>query len=309
MQGWVKLYRKILEDPVWLLSTPEQKVILITLLMMANHQEKQWIWQGQKFDVAPGQFITSIDSIKEKAGKGISTKNVRTALKRFENFNFLANKSAKTGRLITIVNWGKYQDEKPKVAKQTANSWQTAGKEVAPNKNVKNDKKDNVAKTRKRIYGHDSSAYKLAAYLFSRIKENNPNAKDMSESRLQNWADDARKLLELDKRDKKLVAEVIDWCQADSFWCTNILSVNKLRQRFDQLTIAMNGKKQSGAVSKPRPKLSTSEKAEKLNRYIWNRHSIDGMAPDAIQQDLADRNTSVKVEYVEQVIEKLKSRG
>lgn len=140
--GWIKLYRKLIDDPVWVLSTPEQKTILITLLLMANHRENKWEWQGQKFNVQPGQMITSIESIRQKSGKGISVKNVRTSLKRFENLGFLANESAKTGRLITITNWGKYQCSDEEVAKQPADDRQRGGKGVAPNKNDKNDKKE-----------------------------------------------------------------------------------------------------------------------------------------------------------------------
>jgi hypothetical protein len=140
--GWIKLYRKLIDDPVWVLSTPEQKTILITLLLMANHRENKWEWQGQKFNVQPGQMITSIESIRQKSGKGISVKNVRTSLKRFENLGFLANESAKTGRLITIANWGKYQCSDEEVAKQPADDRQRGGKGVAPNKNDKNDKKE-----------------------------------------------------------------------------------------------------------------------------------------------------------------------
>ncbi|MFS1351445.1 hypothetical protein ACLZX5_14425 [Enterococcus faecium] len=38
--GWIKIYRQLLEKPIWQESTPEQKVILITLLSMANHEKK-----------------------------------------------------------------------------------------------------------------------------------------------------------------------------------------------------------------------------------------------------------------------------
>ena len=109
MGGWIKLHRKLMDDAVWTSCTPEQKTIFITLLLMANHKEKEWVWKGQKFKAQPGQFVTSIDSIKKNAGRKISYKNVRTALDKFEKLGILANESTKTGRLITIVNWGKYQ--------------------------------------------------------------------------------------------------------------------------------------------------------------------------------------------------------
>ena len=145
--GWIAIHRCLTEKAIWQCSSPEQKVIMITLLMMANHRKKQWLWKGEKFDVKPGQFVTSIESIKKRAGKGISSKNIRSALSKFEKLEFLANKSAKTGRLITIVNWDKYQVEKElggkDNGKQVADEGQTGGRQVASNKNDKNVKNDN----------------------------------------------------------------------------------------------------------------------------------------------------------------------
>lgn len=43
-------------------------------------------------------------------------------------------------------------------------------------------------------------------------------------------------MLRLDKRDLESVQKVIRWCQADTFWQSNILSTEKsLREKFDQL--------------------------------------------------------------------------
>jgi len=109
MQGWIKLHRCLMHKPIWQESTPEQKVILTTLLMMANHQGREWEWKGERFQADPGQLVTSLESIADKCGKGITLQNVRTAVKRFEKYEFLTNESTNRNRLITIVNWGSYQ--------------------------------------------------------------------------------------------------------------------------------------------------------------------------------------------------------
>lgn len=134
--GWIKLHRELLEKPIWESSTPEQKTILITLMAMANHQEKEWEWKGEKYKAEPGQFVTSLPSIVQKSGKGISTQNVRTALKRFEKLEFLTDESTKQNRLITLLNWGLYQHvggsltDDLTVNQQTTNSQLTANKKV-----------------------------------------------------------------------------------------------------------------------------------------------------------------------------------
>lgn len=147
-EGWIKLHRCLMSKAIWTSSTAEQKVILITLLMMANHLGREWEWQGKKFKADAGQFVTSLDSIVRKCGKGITLQNVRTALTKFEKYEFLTQEVTKTGRLINIVNWGLYQDKEKETNKHTnkelTKSSQSTNKELTTNKNdknVKNDKK------------------------------------------------------------------------------------------------------------------------------------------------------------------------
>lgn len=120
---------------------------------MANHEGKEWEWQGEKYRCEAGQFITSLDNIKYKCGKDVKIQNIRTALKKFEKYEFLTNESTKTGRLITIVNWRVYQDTENKTNKATnkelTKHQQRANKELTPNKNDKNDKND------KKIYSRN----------------------------------------------------------------------------------------------------------------------------------------------------------
>lgn len=151
--GWIKLYRCLMDKPIWLNSTPEQKVILITILMLASHVDKEWEWQGNKFTIKPGQFVTSLPKLAEKCGEGISIQNVRTALKRFKKLEFLTDESTATGRLITVENWGIYQgkDDEPNsdANSQLTDSQQTPNRQLTPiknNKNIKNDKnvKNNI---------------------------------------------------------------------------------------------------------------------------------------------------------------------
>ena len=162
-EGWIKLHRCLFNKAIWQSSTPAQKVILITLLGMANHKGKEWEWKGKQFKAEAGMLVTSLDSICIKCGKGISVQNVRTALNKFEKYEFLTQEVTKTGRLINIVNWGVYQatiEEGNKVVnkevtnsqqtanKEVTNSQQTANKELTTNKNDKNNNNDNNDKER-----------------------------------------------------------------------------------------------------------------------------------------------------------------
>jgi len=44
-------------------------------------------------------------------------------------------------------------------------------------------------------------------------------------------------MLDRDGRTEEHVRAVIDWCQDDTFWKANILSMPKLREQFDRLRL------------------------------------------------------------------------
>jgi hypothetical protein len=52
------------------------------------------------------------------------------------------------------------------------------------------------------------------------------------------WRNSARLMLDRDGRTLDQVLGAIRWCQADSFWCGNVLSMPKLREKYDQLRLA-----------------------------------------------------------------------
>ena len=132
-QGWIKLHRGILEMPIWTEATSEQKVLLVTLLMMANHCEKKWEWRGKSFTACPGQFVTSLPALVQKCGKNSSVQKIRTALKRFANYEFLTDEPTPHNRLITIVNWGVYQCGDGAVTDLITDEQQAANKQLTSN--------------------------------------------------------------------------------------------------------------------------------------------------------------------------------
>jgi hypothetical protein len=51
------------------------------------------------------------------------------------------------------------------------------------------------------------------------------------------WRDAARRLIDRDGRTVEQILRAIDWCQDDPFWRANILSMPKLREKYDQLRL------------------------------------------------------------------------
>lgn len=179
-EGWVKLYRELLEKPIWLNSTSEQRSVLIAILLMVNHEPKQWEWRGEKFTANPGQTVTSAESICKKAGKGISRQNVRSSLNRFKKLDFLTYKPTKQGTLITVLNWGSYQSAQPSTQPSTQ---PRPNQDPTTNKNDKNERniKTPISPLReyleKTIEKNGYQAIKDQIIVFFKYRQAKPKAK------------------------------------------------------------------------------------------------------------------------------------
>ena len=99
---------------------------------------------------------------------------------------------------------------------------------------------DNGIKNKK-IFEADSDPYLLAKFLENNITENNPKF-PQNESQRQRWAKDFDLMIRRDKIDADDIAEVIEWCQRDNFWRSNILSGKKLREKYQQLKMRMESR-------------------------------------------------------------------
>jgi hypothetical protein len=110
-------------------------------------------------------------------------------------------------------------------------------------------------KKKEERYSEDSQEIKAAKYLFSKILSNDPKSKEPD---FQKWATDIDAILRLDKRTKEELVSVIDFCQSDSFWKSNILSASKLRKQFTQLLL----KSKQPLSGKPQPNIPKLTRAE-----------------------------------------------
>jgi phage replication O-like protein O len=129
-------------------------------------------------------------------------------------------------------------------------------------------------------YDEDNTYYKMAVYFHKRVAA---TAKEsgvehlIKRANLQTWADDFRKLIEIDKITKKKAKEVMDWVTKDDFWKTNVLSARKLREKFSELAIKMT------ASQKPKQRQQAPlQQPDPRDREIAFQRWIDeGNEPDA----------------------------
>lgn len=145
MEGWIKLHRKTLENPI-ITKDSDYLSVWIYLLLNATHQEHDTLFKGKRITLQKGQLITGIISISKNLK--INKDKVQRILKSFENDKQITQQTSNRNRLISILNWDRYQEVDKQNDKQVINKCETDDKQLITNKNVKNIKNDkNVTTT------------------------------------------------------------------------------------------------------------------------------------------------------------------
>lgn len=139
MEGWIKLHRKTLENPV-VCKDSDYLSVWIYLLLNATHQEYDVMFKGKRITLQKGQLITGTISISKKMK--VNKDKVQRILKSFENDKQITQQTSNKNRLISIINWNEYQDIDKQNDKQVINKCETTDKQLITNKNVKNIKND-----------------------------------------------------------------------------------------------------------------------------------------------------------------------
>lgn len=73
----------------------------------------------------------------------------------------------------------------------------------------------------------------LCEHLADRIEANGSKRPAVTKA----WRDEARRLLDLDGIEASKAHNLIDWCQADPFWRSVVLSMPKFREKYEQLRL------------------------------------------------------------------------
>lgn len=134
-EGWVKLHRSTLENPV-VCKDAEHIAVWVYLLLKATHKEKEMIFSGEKITLKPGQLITGRKKISEWSK--VNESKVQRILKSFENEHQIEQQTANKNRLITVVNWDKYQSTEQQFEQQVNNNRTTTEQQLNTNKKERN---------------------------------------------------------------------------------------------------------------------------------------------------------------------------
>lgn len=113
MNGWICLHRRLLEWE-WYSDINATRLFLHCLLK-ANHKDKKW--QGKV--IPRGSFITGRNVLADETG--LTVQQIRTALDKLKSTNEITIKATNKNSLVTVVNYGFYQDKQEEITSKPTN--------------------------------------------------------------------------------------------------------------------------------------------------------------------------------------------
>jgi len=133
--GYVKIHRKLLSNPI-VMKDCEHLAIWVYLLLHATHKEMNVIFNGKKIMLKSGQLITGARAIANDLE--INKDKVQRVLNEFKTDTQIDTLASPKGRLITILNWEKYQNCDTHTDTQLIHNCDTTDTQVIHNNNDKN---------------------------------------------------------------------------------------------------------------------------------------------------------------------------
>lgn len=112
-----------------------------------------------------------------------------------------------------------------------------------------------VFSAKKKIWGSRGDL-KCAEWIWGRIIRMYEQAAECDgeisrpkEPNWESWANEIRLMCTIDNRTHRQICELYGLVNRDAFWCKNVLSPSKLREKWDELTLKLRANPQGGVVT------------------------------------------------------------
>jgi len=223
MEWFIKLHRGLLKWEWY--DDINTKVLFIHILLKANHTDKQW----RGIDIKRWELLTWLNVLSSETW--LSIQQIRTCYKKLKSTNEITIKTTNNYSIIKLINYNLYQDNN----KQITNEQQTDNKRVTTTNELKNVKNITITPPKKQVFQEDSFEYSISKYFLDKTSSNPTVAYQIKdrwyETVIQSYADEARKLINIDKLTEEQLKTIIDFVLQDDFWNKQILSMWKLRAK------------------------------------------------------------------------------
>ena len=140
--GWISIHRKIQQSDIWLDKEPfDKRSAWIDLIMMANHEDKQILFNGKFMEVKRGEKITSLKQLSDRWRW--SRSKVRRFLNLLESGSMIELKTKQRYTSYKVVNYNVYQnediDKRNKVETKSKRSRNEVETKTNTNNNINNE--------------------------------------------------------------------------------------------------------------------------------------------------------------------------
>lgn len=107
-KGYIKINRKILDNPFWMERPFDFSHAWIDLLLLASWKDHETISKGEVIQWKRGEVKTSYLKLAERWGWSVN--KVRRTIRHMERLKMVTTDSTRHGTTLTIENYTIYQD-------------------------------------------------------------------------------------------------------------------------------------------------------------------------------------------------------
>ena len=214
--GFIKLYRKIIENGLLQSLSPNTFKVFIWSLLKASHKKHEFYHGTEKISLLPGQFVTGRKKACEELG--ISQQSFRTAIKTLKKLKILTNTPTKQYTVITIEKWEKYQDGDKKVTNNLTNN--LTNTQPTPNQHLttyKNDKNDKNEKNNIIAPNKNSASVESSRFFTTRNKSSSSV--------------------------KPQVIKMVDFSYDEAKWCIHDIYMNEMIKMYPEIDVELELRK------------------------------------------------------------------
>lgn len=134
MEGWIKIHRKILDNPI-VCKDSDYFMVWMYLLLNASHKDYSALFRGKRITLHAGQLITGRLAISKATG--VESHKVYRILEALKTEQQIEQQASSKNSLITILNWEIYQSGEQQNEQRVSNKRATR-EHKQEYKNIKN---------------------------------------------------------------------------------------------------------------------------------------------------------------------------
>lgn len=140
MSGWIKIHRKLLDNPRF--KDGDWLKVWVWMLATATHKPYDVLFKGQRTKLQPGQFTAGRIQIAQETG--VAQAKVWRIVEALKSEQQIEQQPSNACSLFTILNWDKYQHDEQQSEQPVSSHRATTEQPVSTKQEQKNIRMEEV---------------------------------------------------------------------------------------------------------------------------------------------------------------------